>query len=365
MNLTHKNARTMRTGVNRQSRKTKGFTLTEMILVMAIIGLLMSVLVPVFNRTMEMSRSAVCKGNLRGLGAFLLSSPSHKTDNPSGGAPALIPPMGWTQVISDAGVGRYTYCPSQDGEVIDTRATLAGIYIRQDGSAASVTPGVVITNMADMLLDNEVNDTQIHYTWGDRSNGSYENRGWGWVEELNGGNPPEDNQAMVTIATCAAFLITFEKDYVEFKPLGHHPNWNSGSSHWIAKGDPDDADGWEPDVLVRLTGQGYPTVNSPVKAKWVNRSDYGMNSLIPLRAYRPSQLFLVEYSHTVVQLSTGMIIDEPFDEDIDNGEVMARHLGRANFLRIDGSVADATKEELRIEYEQIDNPDVVENLWRR
>ena len=365
MNLTHGKGRTMRTGVNGQSRKTRGFTLTEMILCVAIIGLLVSILMPVFNRTMEMSRSAVCKGNLRALGAFLLSSPSHLSDNPTGGAPALIPAMNWTQVVTEAGVGRYTYCPSQDDRMMDPRPTLAGIYIRQDGGSASVTPGVVITNMADMLIDNDVNDPQVHYTWGDRGNGTYENQGWGWVHDLNGGNPPAENQAMVTIATCAAFLITFENDYVEFKPLGHHPNWRSGSQHWICQGDPNDADGWEPDVLVRLTGQGYPTVNPPVRTKSVKTSDYGMNSLVPLRAYRPSQLWLVEYSRTVVQLDDSIEKDKPFDEEVKNGEVMDRHLGRANFLRIDGSVADATKEELRIEYEQIDNPDVAENLWRR
>ena len=374
MGLTREEGRTMRTRVNGQSGKTSGFTLTEMILCVAIIGLLVSILLPGFNRTMEMSRSAVCKGNLHSLSQFVVASPTYDGTSPTYGTRSLVPPMFWPEALHDGNMGNYVYCPSQLVHIADAGPSLKDIYIRQDGGPEghSVTPGVVTTNLSDVLLKNEVNDPQVFYTWGNRSNGSYENRGWDWVYDLNGGKKPERNQAMVTIATCAAFMITFNRGHVEFTPLGHHPNWGSGSKHWISKGKETGpaSENWEDDVLVRLTGEDYPTINPPVRSDSAKAiSDYAMNSLIPAQAYRPSQLLLVEYAGTVAWLDgqdeNEPYKDEPFDGDLINGEVMARHLGRANYVRIDGSVADATKEELRVEYEQVSNLDVAENLWRR
>ncbi len=48
-----------------------GFTLIELLVVIAIIALLMSILVPTLHRVKEQARGAVCKSNLRQLGAGL------------------------------------------------------------------------------------------------------------------------------------------------------------------------------------------------------------------------------------------------------------------------------------------------------
>jgi len=56
-----------------KKRKTKGFTLTELVIVIGIIGLLMSILFPSFHRIREQARSAVCTGNLQQIGYAVLS----------------------------------------------------------------------------------------------------------------------------------------------------------------------------------------------------------------------------------------------------------------------------------------------------
>ena len=160
----------------------------------------------------------------------------------------------WNEAILDS-----SYRGLRNGRV-GALPRLLDTYIRQDGTG-TITPGIFISNLYDVLYEDVVNDSQLKYLFEGRSNGS--NEGWQWVYDLNGG-PPAENQAMISISTCAALLITFTEDGVEFRPLGHHPNWNSGSDHWVSKGSPDDDDGWFEDILVQLTGEDYDIVNPPV-----------------------------------------------------------------------------------------------------
>jgi prepilin-type N-terminal cleavage/methylation domain-containing protein/prepilin-type processing-associated H-X9-DG protein len=50
---------------NRTMRKNKGFTLVELLVVIAIIALLMAVLMPALNKAREQARSVVCRSNLK------------------------------------------------------------------------------------------------------------------------------------------------------------------------------------------------------------------------------------------------------------------------------------------------------------
>jgi len=345
----------------------------ELLLVLCILGLVVTILIPAYSRGIELSRSAVCKGNLHDLAAWLHTVPYEPTgpDLPEQTTIEAYPrdvrgtvlpkPKRWSQLAYMSGQREVMYCPSAERKP-DRELSLRDVYVRQDGGTMSETPGVVITNLADALYEGMVNDTQVFYTYGGKSNGSYGGGGWDWVYGLYGDQQPEDNQAMVMIATCAAFLITFEDDRIEFRPLGHSPGWNSGSKHWVCKGDPYDSDGWEGDVLVRLTGTGYDIVNPPVDISHEIMPHYGMNDLVPQWAYWPGQLWLVEYSDRLIHLA-GSEPDVPFDEDLSNGEVMDRHLGRANFVKIDGSVDSMTKDELRVEFGKLNTE--AESLWRR
>jgi hypothetical protein len=313
-----------------------------------IMVMLAAVVAPTVDRVLEQSRSTVCQGHLHKLGQLL---PTLSTDITQGRL-ALPETRAWTRNIYRQEMDQYLQCPSAFVSGMDPMVSLEDVYIRQDGGSMSVTPGVVITNLADAIFEGTTNDPQLHWQYQGQDNGPAEG-GWKWVYDLNGG-PPADNQAVVAIATCAAVLVTFQTGYVEFKPLGHSPFWNSGSQHWVGQGDPNDEDGWEGDVLVRLTGQGYPTVNPPVRIKGRGKTDYAMNSLVPMHRYSMEQLLLVEYNESAAWLD-GPTPDMPFDESIDDGEVIARHLGKANFVRTDGSVGSMTKGELQAEYERTQN----------
>ena len=269
--------------------------------------------------------------------------------------PRLPLPYGWDLGVHDAGASHYLYCKSDFNAEPSFTASLRNIYVHQFGHSDSVTPGPVDSNLFDVFVEGDVNDPQLTYEWRDRTNTA----DMQWVYDLNGGNPPEENQAMVAIATCAAFLVTLTPEYMEFKPLGHHPQWSSGSDHWICEGDPQDEDGWVEDQLVRLTGRNYATVNPPVYTDAVEDTDYGMNSFIESDKHGMGQILLVEYSAGTVWLN-GTQLDEPFDGDLENGEIMDRHLGVANVLLVDGSIVMMTKEELQAEYEKIGSEP---NMW--
>ena len=324
------------------------FTLVELLIVMAILAMLVAITIPSFARAYELARSGVCKNTLRQLSALAHTLGSKNTLGVQVGSRPRLPMYNdWDVLVHESNKSQYLRCPSAGEPTFDASATLRNVYIRQDGGGNSVTPGVVVSYLYDILYEDTVNDSQIHYTYQGRSNGG----GWGWVQALNEGQPPRENQAFLAITTCAAFVVTFEKSYVEVRPLGHHPNWSSGSSHWVCKGDPEDADTWQGDILVRLTGVGYETVNDPVRISAFHETDYGMNNLVPPHSYRTDQLLFVDYSDAIVRLE-GVSIDEPFDDDVANGEVLDRHLGRANLVCIDGRVTGMSKEELRHEYER-------------
>ena len=53
------------------SRASRGFTLTEILVVIVIIVVLAAVLLPMFNRMRDKARTAQCSGNLRSLGASI------------------------------------------------------------------------------------------------------------------------------------------------------------------------------------------------------------------------------------------------------------------------------------------------------
>lgn len=57
-----------------EHRKTKGFTLAELLIVVAIIGVLVAIIIPVFNKQLEKSRRAVDVDNARSMLSVLAVS---------------------------------------------------------------------------------------------------------------------------------------------------------------------------------------------------------------------------------------------------------------------------------------------------
>ena len=182
------------------------FTLVELLVVMAVLAMLLTIVMPMFGRAMEISRSTKCKTNLHNLAGFLHTEDGGITLGLLGGSVHTIPTSGrWFDFVTESGLGKLLICPSEEAKP-DPMLTLRDIWVRQEGGPNSVTPGVYYSNLAHLLSGVPVPDTQVGAMYQGTQYGA--NDGWDWVEELNGG-PLEDNQAFVHIATCAAFVPGF------------------------------------------------------------------------------------------------------------------------------------------------------------
>ncbi len=63
-------------------KRTKGFTLVELLVVVAIIALLVSILLPTLGRAKELAKQALCGANLNGIGKGILIYQSESDDTP-------------------------------------------------------------------------------------------------------------------------------------------------------------------------------------------------------------------------------------------------------------------------------------------
>ncbi|MCK4276513.1 MAG: hypothetical protein KAX78_08365, partial [Phycisphaerae bacterium] len=230
------------------------FSLIEMLVTVGALTLAASIVAPCFPRAFAMSRSAGCMNNLHHLGVLLHTETDESLGLPGGPVTTVPGASRWTDFVVRNRLERLMLCPADDAPH-DVLACLRHVYIRQDGGAYSLQTGVRHTNLADLLAGRDVPDKQAYYNFRGQTNGSCLARlkepvpgvpgawrtvrqrvGWQWVYDLNGGRPPDDDQAMVAIDTCAAFRITLTEPWIEIRPLGHHPQWRSASRHWVCKG---------------------------------------------------------------------------------------------------------------------------------
>lgn len=111
--------------------RARGFTLIELVTVIAIISLLTILAVPEFGRVMEKARSASCMGNLRQIGTAVglyandndgkmpfINNPSRPVYGPDEELPNDAEPMTMDQAFGPYGVnGRVLRCPADVAQV--------------------------------------------------------------------------------------------------------------------------------------------------------------------------------------------------------------------------------------------------------
>jgi prepilin-type N-terminal cleavage/methylation domain-containing protein/prepilin-type processing-associated H-X9-DG protein len=262
----------------------RGFTIIELLVVVAVISLLVSVVVPSIGRARELGHSAVCKSNLRQLHATFHAG--------FAGEPMLFPPVtGWVSHVCDCRAGSVLRCPKD--EDLSSTASFAGLRI-------------------DHLHHGQLYEIPLESVL----------EGVPWfqvvVKEIS------RNVVEVWVDDDAAIRITFgEVIYIaSIDTPGHYA---CCSDHWLYRGE---------EELMQLTGRSYHQVDprSPIELPGIPVS-YAMNNQVNRVDSRPGQLLLLGYEKSIADVDGQGNNDDDLDE-----QLAPRHVGKVNVLMVDGSV---------------------------
>ena len=93
----------------RSLRRDKGFTLIELLIVVAIIGILVSILMPSLGKAREKARRAVCLSNLKNCGvvSVLYANDNKMRLNPSDGSNPAVESLHWLGAGTQKGFDPY------------------------------------------------------------------------------------------------------------------------------------------------------------------------------------------------------------------------------------------------------------------
>lgn len=109
-----------------RNKRREGFTLVELLVVVAIIGLLVSLSIPEYGKFIDRSRSAACMGNLRQVGLAVgfymndhegkfpfINNPANPVYTSPDDIPTGVPPVTMAEAFGPYGVsGKVLRCPS-------------------------------------------------------------------------------------------------------------------------------------------------------------------------------------------------------------------------------------------------------------
>jgi type II secretion system protein G len=134
------------------SPSQRGFTLIEMMIVVAIIAILVSILVPNFIRARAQAQTAACEANLKEIATAL---ELYQTDNdrypPSGTVNTsntdLQPYLKQTPVDPAAGVGAYYTFTVANGGTSTATYTILCPGVHDPGTLQNISPGTTDTHI--------------------------------------------------------------------------------------------------------------------------------------------------------------------------------------------------------------------------
>ena len=288
-----------------------GFTLIELLMVVAIVALLVTIVVPTLSQAREHAKNALCRNNLGQMRTLLHSS---KGD----GDLALPVGFAWLGFVTAHGAGDTVVCPK---DKVDPVYDLNDLYFVQ------VENGVRISSY-NSVASGSAPDNEIHF---ESVSSTLKRVYWRGPNRTDGGD-------------CARVEISLGEPIRLEIPSGHqcHAQTNPGrckSNHYVCYGK---GANWQKEMLMQLQGMDKLDDKGMVELRG---SSYAMNLEVSPFNTRLGQLLLVEYEGSIIA-----------DADADIGQWDAyldpalRHMGKANFARVDGSVTSMTREQL--EHEQ-------------
>jgi prepilin-type N-terminal cleavage/methylation domain-containing protein len=169
--------------VGKNAPRRAGFTLTELLVVSAVISVLAGLLLPVLGRAREKARQAVCVGNLRQIGQAALMYADDCGRLPTSSAYGYVLWNGTDYVlygrlvpVCGPGLAKSFFCPSADAFTMNSPATglqnlgvpgkttAGGYYVRSLGQGAPVDENGARQALLADVVGNHHGGVHVLYT---------------------------------------------------------------------------------------------------------------------------------------------------------------------------------------------------------
>ena len=315
-------------------RAARAFTLVELMVIMAVLGILMMILVPSLDQAVEIAYSTMCKSNLKGLGQAMHGN--------SVNAPLTVPSgANWTGQAVQYGSKELLICKKDDEEHRVGMDSLEEYYLLQKTHTGTwtVTSVAAALGLAGGILE----DWQIHLDHElPREPPAHTGGHPCWCKI-----PPHraENQQLLSICSEAHILITLETSYVTLESWhGCTVGPRTASDHWLMRGPGTEGDAslQVDEVIMQLGGRTFDAEPSPRLKHIINAEEasYGINSVIEPKRFGPGQIMLMDANSVEICVGEGDWLEY----------IKPRHLGKVNYVDVGGSVHSTTVTDLYDEY---------------
>jgi len=328
-----------------------GFTLAEMMVVVAVIAVLVSILLPSLNGVYAMANKTSCQGNL-----FRITQTLHADTR---GNANISSGYNWLGVtLANAENSRdLVWCPAdtRDRTMFSANAQMRALerfYVLQYHTNSTSNPDC--SYFPDIFGGKPVPDGQVWAIYPRGGINQPPKSNWPTVPHV------AENQAFVGIDSDAACMITFKGSSILFESVVP-PDSVGYSRHYILEGN-----GTHPGTLpggqlagdaddkriIRLWGWDNTKLDPSVSITMGAQTSYGVNSLVEEKNWRPEQIFVMDANDLVVEV--GSAAKEDFLDEV----LLPRHMGKLNVTTCDGAVKTMTVLEMEMELEKY------RSLWR-
>ena len=336
--------------------RVRAFTLVELLVVIAVLGLLVALLAPSLSLAFSVARDAVCKNHLSGLGQAMHGSAGSIDSRSPYGLPIA---GGWVEAAVGFGSKDLLVCPEDEVTpgFSQSMDSLKNYYILQKGHDGTWR----ISNVGALLMMNDgvVEDGQVVADGFVRTPPAEPTAHTAGHPCYCGIPVRRPNQRLICICAEGRVLITFSGGKVTMESIIGCMSGagTTASDHYLMKGNATNgARSLQDDTLIlRLGGKTCTTVDprSPYSFH-TERSSYGMSSLVAGRVVGSKQIMIMDANLPEV------VVGEPGWMD----HVRDRHFGKVNYVTTGGSVHSITKAELMREYDwHEDQGDEGGSLW--